>query len=322
MTAFDPQKAADSLYTTIVPEIGLCPQASSGKGSTNGIGWVYISTGGALQNTILLTHTFEPNENMKNAYVWAEHPPTANASAGATVMAAIKGLPTASFMPHGYHLPWNDEAMLGIPIPYSKSGNKNVDFCGPPDPKLKDGSFFGVFQATAVASFGTAPKYNAPNMNVKSANYKAGGFISEGCYQVMNLFIRGMVSQAQANIELIAGQATKNSDGSVLFGSAPARGIYLGGFLHVCKAMKYEPKTLTAKNITLDDIDATLGGLQAKSGGGIPRQYSNFSSMLRPDPETSNAAALAGCTKLQAALNALSTSGKYNATTIPPATLA
>lgn len=214
-----------------------------------------------------------------------------------------------------WHPSWNDESMLGLPIPYAKSGNQN--FCitpsyGPPAYLTSNGFQWELDQALPWNP--STRTWNPPVMTISSAS--SCGAIDECLFQSVNLYIRGDLSGAQSNLQKIASQCAVNSDGSVRFGPSPARGMYLSTFLEAYEVINSPSIHLTG-GCSISAIVSTVYCLQ-QSDGSIARNYSSCSSTAGGDDETTNAFLLAASPGVITFIQSESSAHTYSTSYIPP----
>ncbi len=224
------------------------------------------------------------------------------------VYSSIQSLETSV----GWRPAFNRESQWGIIIPYTKS-NTNIGFV------MSNGRYLVMpgtttpYQITGATPWNTASQsWIFPgDMNVAHAtNNSCNGFNETG-YQALNLALRGDHTDAVANVQWMADQAIKNSDGSVGFCTAPYRGMFLGVFIECVEVIGIPS---LPNGITMDDVINTLWGLQpTQSDGGIPRQYSSFTSgVLGSDDETTNGALDAFSPGLVNYVRSVAASGQFN----------
>jgi hypothetical protein len=311
------------LKQAYIPALSLQGQGSRGNA---GVSFTWGNGTGASFNggaQVPSARLIEPNENLKAAYVYLEY---GQAAIGNAILnTGLPSLNTASWMPPSapgipYHLPWNDEAFVGIPIPYHKQ-NTNVCFDGPACSTLSDGQQIAVSGACPV----NLP-YSGPGSFLgftgTAAKPSAGlsGPVDEMLFQCMNYWIRGDRTSAQANLNSIAGASTMTgthgTTSACVFigGGSSARGIYLGSFLLCARVLNITPAFNSP--ITLDDVVNTSIHIQGPEGS-FPGQYSGLGAK-NGDPETTNVNGLAYCPSLIASLQGMF--GAYNASTVPPTT--
>jgi hypothetical protein len=296
-----------NLYNPSIGLIAVGTQTSCGGGGCGGVTF-YFQNGTAAP----LFPTYDrylPFENWKDAYGFIGL--GVDTGIATSVLNSITSLKTSV----GWHPPWNAESMIGFIIPYSKA-NTNIAFVD------KNGAFLQMpdgtpYQIDQAAAWDTSTQsWISPNMNVKAALNCAE--IDECLFQAVNLYIRGDSTDAMSNLQTIANMAVKNSDGSVGFGTAPFRGMYLGTFV---EAVEIIGVPTLPNGITMNDIINTIWGLQkTQNDGGVPRQYSTFTSgVLNSDDETTNAALLAFSPGVIQFIEEEAASGIYNLNSIPSA---
>jgi hypothetical protein len=291
------------------PSIGMIAVGAGKSCNSGGCGGVtfYFQNGTAAP----IFPTYErylPFENWKDAYGFIGLGVDTNIATN--VLTSLTNLQTTV----GWHSPWNAESMIGFIIPYSKA-NTNIAFLDNGGYlKMPDGMPYQIDQAAAWSI--PSQSWITPNMNVKSATNCAE--IDECLFQAVNLYIRGDSTDAMSNLQTIANMAVKNSDGSVGFGTAPFRGMYLGTFV---EAVEIIGVPTLPNGITMNDIINTIWGLQkTQNDGGVPRQYSTFTSgVLNSDDETTNAALLAFSPGVIQFIEEEAASGIYNLNSIPSA---
>lgn len=264
--------------------------------------------------------TFEPEENLKSAYGFIEHPPTVG-DVGPVILSTLRGLPTEKYMAPAspgipYHLPWNSEVLAGMILPYKKE-NTNIAYTGPPYPESA-GKAFGLFSACPVASIPFAGKFLAPDLNYKNALNVNSSALEEGIYQALNFYLRGRADLAMQNLNHVARLATRSPDGAVLLGG---NGRALASFIMASNILEITTFDFP-KGIDLVELETTLAKLQ-QAAGWIPDGYSSFdSSTFTGDPvESTNSAVLAYCPKLAEQFRTVHASGEYNLTSVPDAVL-
>ena len=290
------------------PAIGLI---AVGPADESGGGVVFSFPNGTAAPVVTPFQRYLPMEN------WA----TAAALAGlsfdpnitASVFASINTL-SASV---GWHASWNRESMMGFIIPYNKP-NSNLCLVTPSGSYLTmpDGTQYQIDQA-APWDF-PSQTWLAPDTNPNDGKGVNSTAIDEALFQAVNFYLRGDETDAMANLQDVAYLAVLNPDGSVGFGSAPYRGMFLGTFIEAAEVIG---TPVLPPGITMDQIASTIWTLQAgQSDGGLPRQYSSFTNgVLGSDDETTNAALLAYSPGVIQYLQTVASSGLYNLASVPSA---
>jgi hypothetical protein len=291
------------------PDIGLVAvgtQTNCNQGGCGGVSFSFMN--GTAAPILPMWQRYLPFENWKDAY--GLYGLGVQQSMASSILNSIQQLKSEV----GWRPSWNAEAMIGFIIPYSK-GNTNIAFTTPSGGYLTMPSSGLPYQLDQALSWSIPNQaWIAPDMNVNHA--KGLGQIDETLYQAINLYLRGDDADAVANLQAVANTAVKNSDGSVGFGTAPYRGMYLGTFLEASEILG--APTLPS-GISMNDILTTIATLQqTQSDGGIPRQYSSFTSgVLGSDDETTNAALLAFSPGVIQYVQSVAASGQYNLNTVP-----
>jgi len=215
--------------------------------------------------------------------------------------------------------PNNREAQWGYIISYGKP-NTNIAFTTPQGKNLKVPGTGEQLQLDQALPWNTAAQSLIPFDSNPNNARGCGQFIDETMFQAMNFYIRGDTPDAKANLQCIANQLALNSDGSVLIGPSPARGMYLGTFLEAAEVIG---TPVMPSGITLASVQNTIWCLQ-NSDGGISRSYSacnsSSSTNLGSDDETTNAALLAFSPGVIANVKAIAASGIYNLQSVPAIT--
>lgn len=293
---------------------------------------------GNTSSGLVFNRTFLPLEDIRDAYGAIEYPPGVG-NVGSGVLKAIHDLNTASYMAHSggtvsgvpYHLPWNDEATVGIPIPYSISNN-NYSFdggTGQPYPKLSDNSFFSLFSALPLSGVYSSPTdFGAPDMNPNHGIHKSGESIRLTLIQSFNFYIRGRTDYAMSGLALVAKQASFLGSGCVILGDGSLGGQTLGMFIELTKVLNTTP--VFSNGVTMALVEATLTTLQTLTGDkSIPDTYASgfIASNFTGDPiEATNKSVNAYCSGLILSIQTLAsltgTTSGYTLTTIPPPTFA
>lgn len=289
------------------PSIGMIAVGTNKNCGGGGCGGVTFSFQNGTAAPIFPTYDrYLPFENWKDAYGFIGL--GVDSSIATSVLTSISNLKSTV----GWHPPWNAESMIGFIIPYSKSNTNIVFLDNGQYLKMPDGTPYQIDQAAAWSV--SSQSWISPNMNSKNA--LNCGEIDECLFQAVNLYMRGDSSDAMKNLQTIANEAVKNPDGSVGFGTSPYRGMYLGTFVEAVEVIGVP--TLPS-GITMNDITNTIWGLQAtQTDGGVPRQYSSFTSgVLGSDDETTNAALLAFSPGVIEFIEAEAASGMYNLNTVP-----
>lgn len=230
-----------------------------------------------------------------------------------TIYNSIESLGTSV----GWHAPWNREAMVGVITDYGIR-NTNIVFTTSSGGYPLMPSSGLPYQIEQAAPWDTVTQsWAAPDMNINDATRVNQNNIEETMFQAMNLYLRGDKIDAMANLQWVASLAV-NHDGAIGFGTPPFLGIDLGTFLE-CVYVIGMP-TLPS-GITLDGIITTLWTLQStQTDGGIPAQYSSFTSgVLGSDDEATNAALLAFSPGVISYIKGVEASGVYNTQTLPSA---
>lgn len=271
----------------------------------------YFFNGNAAP-ALALSTTFEPMECWKQAWCAIEFPPSGNPTMGLAILTALEGLKTSVNWVHNM----KDTSLLGIPVGYDFP-NSNMSFTQnfqePQYPQM-NGSQYAVDQAARfdLQTLQWIPWNSSSYTNALGWNPNAIDFT---LFSALNFALRQRNDLAQENVSAVAQNMTKNSDGSVLIGPAPARGMFLGIYLYACNVLNYFP-TLPG-GIQYSDIEATIWGLQ-QSNGSIARNYSSFSSTANGDNETSSAAVLPYCTKLISYVQGIISQKLYDLNSEPP----
>lgn len=289
------------------PSIGMIAVGTSKSCVSGGCGGVIFSFQNGTAAPIFPTNDrYLPFENWKDAYGFIGLGVDTNLAT--SVLTSITNLKTTV----GWHPPWNAESMIGYIIPYSKSNTNIVFLDNEHYLTMPDGTLYQIDQAAAWST--SSQSWISPDMNTKNA--LNCGEIDECLFQAVNLYIRGDTSDAMTNLQTIANEAVKNPDGSIGFGTSPYRGMYLGTFVEAVEVIGIP--TLP-NGITMTEIINTIWGLQAtQADGGVPRQYSSFTSgVLGSDDETTNAALLAFSPGVIEFIGQEAASGTYNLGSVP-----
>ena len=212
--------------------------------------------------------------------------------------------------------PNNRETQWGYIVSYDKV-NQNIVFTTPTGNNLYVPGTRTQYQLDQAARWNFQTQSYVPfNPNVNAA-LGCGQATDETLFQSLNLYLRGDTKDAKANLQCVANTMTMNSDGSVLIGPAPARGMYLGSFVETAEIVG--TPTMPG-GITLSDVINTIWGLQ-QTDGGIARQYSDFTSnVLGSDDETTNAALLAFSPGVISGIQSIAASGQYTLASVPNVT--
>lgn len=291
------------------PSIGMIAVGTSKACVSGGCGGVTFNFQNGSAAPIFPTYDrYLPFENWKDAYGFVGL--GVDSSIATNVLASISSLKTTV----GWHPPWNAESMIGFIIPYSKSNTNIVFLHNGQYLEMPDGTPYQIDQAAAWST--SSQSWLPPDMNTNHA--LNCGEIDECLFQAVNLYMRGDSSDAMNNLQTIANEAVKNPDGSIGFGTAPYRGMYLGTFVEAAEVIGVP--TLP-NGITMNDVVNTIWGLQAtQNDGGVPRQYSSFTSgLLGSDDETTNAALLAFSPGVIEFIEQEAASGMYNLNSVPSA---
>jgi hypothetical protein len=295
------------LKTRFNSTLNLIAVGTSQTSSGGGVSFYFMDSPTDLAPTVPDYWRIIPNENWKDAMgFWGLNPSDSMAS---TVFASIEQLRTTV----GWYRSMNDESTIGRIIPYSKH-NVDVAFTKnrkPPLPTTPSGQTYAIVQATPWDYF--TQTFFPPDMNYQNGLGLKVAAIDETLFQALNFYLRGRTDYAMQNLNAVAGIAHKNSDGSVYFGSLPARGMYLGVFYECWQTIG--PAGLPS-GITITDVENTIWGLQ-NSDGGISRNYSSFSSRSNSDDETTNAALNAFSPGVIQYVKSIASSGQYNLSSIP-----
>ncbi|MES2390974.1 MAG: SprB repeat-containing protein [Acidobacteriota bacterium] len=228
-----------------------------------------------------------------------------------SIFKSIQGL----YASVNWHPSWNRESMIGVIIPY-KIGNKNWTFTptgGAPYPVL-NGFTYQLDQAAPwdVVAKKWKPDTTRPEQGIVDPAQPFTKFIDGTLFQAVNLYLRGDTVHAKGNLQAVANQCTVNSDGSVGFGTAPYRGMFLGTFLETVEIVG-TPEL--KEGCGLQAIQKTLWALQLPDGG-ISRTYSCVRGAgcekLNSTDETTNAALLVYSPGLIKYIQQVARSGKFN----------
>lgn len=283
--------------------MGLITVGLPSDSGTGGVTFYYMNDGTTACSPSPANERVIPNENLKDAYAFDGL--GVQTSMASSVIQSVTQLYTTVH----WHPSWNDESLIGIPIPYAKSGNSN--YCltpnyGAPSFVSINGQTVEIDQALPwnVAT----QTWNSPVMTISSAS--SCGFVDECLFQAVNLYIRGDLSGAEANLQNVASQCTTNGDGSMEFGTGTSRGMYLGTFLEAYEVINDNGITLSG-GCTISGLISTIYCLQ-QSDGGIAMNYSSCSTHAGDDDETTNAFLLAASSgvisRVQSEFAAFSTS--------------
>jgi hypothetical protein len=260
--------------------------------------------------------TFEPMEDWKQAWCaicFPQYVANGDSSQGYKVLQALDKLKTEVNWVHNM----KDSPVLGVPIGFDFP-NTNVSLS--PAGQLSgypviNGLEVAIFSAMRVIP-GNPPKWIPWNdvPYTKAVGYNPGA-IDFTLYSALNFALRGRSDLALQNLNAVAQNVTKNSDGSVSIGPSPSRGMFLGTFLFTCQVLNSFSPPLP-QGIQLADIESTMWGIQ-NSDGGVARNYNALNSTpgndnANSDNETTSAAVLPYCTKLIQYVQGIINSKQYN----------
>jgi len=301
----------ESYFTSLWnPSVGLF-SVGSGKSCNGPCGGVQFyfqnNTGAPIFPT---AYRFLPNENwaVAEAFIGLGYRPDISSA----MLNALQSLETSV----GWRPAENRESQWGFIVSYDKNNN-NIVFLTPQQRNLVIPGTSTQYQVDSAARWDfDSQSWVSWNSNVNAA-LGCGQATDETLFQAINLYLRGDTKDAKANLQCVANTITKNSDGSVIIGPAPARGMYLGSFLEAAEVLG--TPSMPA-GISLNDIINTIWGIQQPDGG-IARQYSDFTSnVLGSDDETTNAALLAFSPGVISNIQSIAASGKYNLSSAPDVT--
>lgn len=260
--------------------------------------------------------TFEPMECWKQGWCAIDFPPQQDPQLGYKVLAGVDALKTSVNWVHNM----KDTPLLGIPVGYDFP-NDNMSFTPnlqQPQYPTVNGSQYAIDQASRfdLQTLQWIPWNSAPYTNAVGWNPSAIDFV---LFSALNFAMRQRMDLAQQNVSAVAQNMSLNSDGSVIIGTAPSRGIFLGIYLYACSVLNYFPAL--PDNIQYADIESTIWRLQ-QSDGSVARNYTNFSSTANGDNETTSAAVLAYCAKLISYVQGIINSKLYDLNSAPPSDFA
>jgi len=298
------------------PQVGLVSvgtQSSCSKlnGTCGGVQFYYMN--GSACPIVPPSERYLPNEN------WAVAAALNGMGIQQTIVSSIYSHLQALESSVGWRPADNRESQWGYIVSSAKA-NTNICFTanrGPPLPTVN----------------GTVVAYDqAARWNIATQSWASGEFtlseattnsmaqFDEAGFQALNLYLRGDPQDAMANLQWMANQCTVNPDGSVGFGTAPYRGMFLSVFLEATEVVG-TPNLKPGCSISA--ITSTIWGIQQPDGG-IARQYRDVSTCpstcLNSDDETTNAALLAYSPGVILFIQQEAKSGQFNLTSIPSVT--
>jgi hypothetical protein len=298
-------------YNSEVNQIAVGTQTTCG-GPCGGVPFSYMDSTFALQHACPILPPFYrvlPNEN------WMDGAALQGMSKFPTIVTAVFSMIEAFKSSVGWRPADNRESMIGYPISYSK-GNNNICFTLNHTSPLPT---FGTHQyevASAARWNFATQSFISWDSNINHA--LANNQIDEQLFQAVNLWIRNSPANAFQQLQGVANLCTVNGDGSVGFGVAPYRGMYLGSFLEAAEVIG--TPTMPA-GCSIGAVEATLWGIQQPDGG-FARQYNEFcatigSVCLGSDDETTNQALLGYSPGVIYRVQSIQASHIYNTSSIP-----
>jgi len=302
-TKFNPQEGLISVGTE-----GTCDKLNETCG---GVQFYYMD--GSPCPIVAPAYRFLPNEN------WA----VAAAFQGIGVQPAIVGSIYSHLQILEATVEWrpadNRESQWGYIVSSSKA-NTNICFTGSGGPPLPTLNGISIAYDQAARWNAATQSWIPGEFNLSEATNNSMSMFDEAGFQALNLYLRGDSKDAMSNLQWMADMCTVNSDGSVGFGAAPYRGMFLSVFL---EAVEVIGSPGLKAGCSISAIAGTLWGIQQPDGG-IARQYSDVSSCvstcLSSDDETTNAALLAYSPGVILDIQQEGASRVFNLTSIPTVT--
>jgi PKD domain-containing protein len=216
-------------------------------------------------------------------------------------------------------------------VPYNFINN-NVAFCPVASgyghctlPKLANGQSYELDQAIRYnPATGQWIPWTQSGGSIPATGYATTSTpIDEALYQALNLYIRGDLTHAEANVATVASLCVSlgtGPNGVVRYafndGSGIYRGMWLGTFLYTEMVLNYHPSL--PNGCTDAKLQATMWDIQNPDGG-VGRQYTR-TSQKGSDDETSDSSLLPYSTTLISYVQGVAAAATYNTASAPPKT--